>query len=145
MYPTEKEPDVLARANAAYGIALRPLSSLRQSEKVDFEGVWLLADLIAGEGCWRKPIVVETTQGIIMDGNHRLRAAMRLGLRAVPCILLRYDDARVRDWNTGEPFEIARIFRTIAAGALFPYKTTRHFFEPRLPDTVVPLARLRGA
>ncbi|SPA29189.1 conserved hypothetical protein [Cupriavidus taiwanensis] len=49
------------------------------------------------------------------------------------------------DWNTGEPFEIARIFRTIAAGALFPYKTTRHFFEPRLPDTSVPLARLRGA
>ncbi|SPA39668.1 conserved hypothetical protein [Cupriavidus taiwanensis] len=61
------------------------------------------------------------------------------------CIQLRYDNARVRvrDWNTGEPFEIARIFRTIAAGALFPYKTTRHFFEPRLPDTSVQLARLR--
>jgi hypothetical protein len=33
--------------------------------------------------------------------------------------------------------------KPVAAGALFPYKTTRHFFEPRLPDTVVPLARLR--
>lgn len=51
---------------------------------------------------------------------------------------------RVRDWNTREPFEIARIFRTIATGALFPYKTTRCFFEPRLPDTAIPLARLKG-
>ncbi|QQX85060.1 ParB N-terminal domain-containing protein [Cupriavidus necator] len=153
MLMTEMEPDLLATdhgtadSDASYGIALRPLSFFRQSEQVDFEGVWLLADLIASDGRWRKPIVVESTQGIIMDGNHRLRAAMRLGLRAVPCILLRYGDprVRVRDWNTGEPFEIARIFQTIAAGALFPYKTTRHFFEPRLPDTAIPLAQLKGA
>lgn len=39
----------------------------------------------------------------------------------------------------------SRIFRTDAAGALFPYKTTRHFFEPRLPDTAIPLAQLKGA
>ena len=66
----------------------------------------------------------------------------------MPCILLRYGDPRirVRDWNTGEPFDIARIFRTIACGKMFPYKTTRHFFDPRLPDTPIPLAQLmRGA
>jgi len=66
----------------------------------------------------------------------------------VPCILQRYGDPRirVRDWNTGEPFDIARIFRTIACGKMFPYKTTRHFFDPRLPDTPIPLAQLmRGA
>ncbi len=131
MYPTEMEPDLLAGANATYGIALRPLPFFRQSEQVDFEGLWLLADLIAGDGRWRKRIVVESTLGIIMDGNHRLRAAMRLGLKAVPCILLRYGDprVRVRDWNTGEPFEIAHIFRTIAAGALLPYKTHAAFLR----------------
>ncbi|WP_193752454.1 hypothetical protein [Cupriavidus sp. IDO] len=40
----------------------------------------------------------------------------------------------------GRAFDIARMFPTIACGAMLPYKTTRHFFDPRLPDMSIPLA-----
>ena len=51
-------------ADASYGVTVRTLPASLQSEQVDFEIVWLLADPIAADGHWRKPIVVEGTQGI---------------------------------------------------------------------------------
>uniref|UniRef100_Q46UY9 Transcriptional regulator n=2 Tax=Burkholderiaceae TaxID=119060 RepID=Q46UY9_CUPPJ len=140
------ETSALARHDArGYGIAVLPISFFRQSEEVDMEGVWILTELIASDGCWLAPIPVEASHGIVMDGNHRLRAAMRLGLKCLPCIPLCYGDARicVRDWHSGEPFDTRCILHTVAAGALLPHKSTRHFFEPSLPRTSIPLERLR--
>jgi hypothetical protein len=80
-----------------------------------------------------------------MDGNHRIRAALLMGLQYVPCVPLHYNDPRVAvlNWNTGEPFCVDTIHRTIMGNEIFPYKTTKHFFTPVLPTTDIPLNLLR--
>jgi len=127
-----------------YEISLRSLSWCRQSEHVDPHNVNYLVQAIESAGHWVEPIIVEQSRGIVMDGNHRLNAARALGLRRVPCIVLAYEDPRVcvRHWGTGGHFDVAHIFSTIARGEIFPYKTTRHQFDPALPLIAVPLEEL---
>lgn len=133
---------------AAYCVAIKPVSFLRASERVDEAHVCGLAAVIREAGDWTMPIPVERQSGIVMDGNHRLRAAAMLGLRYLPCVLLDYGDPRVSvtHWNTDEPFYIGNICRRILRdNLLFPYKTTRHRFAPQLPRTEIPLSLLHGA
>ncbi|WP_085667213.1 MULTISPECIES: ParB N-terminal domain-containing protein [unclassified Pseudomonas] len=124
-----------------YQIALRALCDVRQSEQVDPLNVQRLREAIIQAGHWLEPIIVERSRGIVMDGNHRFNAARALGLKRVPCIQLDYADPRVcvRHWQTGQVFEVAQIFTTIERGELFPYKTTRHAFDPALPLVSIPL------
>lgn len=129
----------------AYCVSVKPISFLRQSEHVDEGHVHSLALTIERLEAWTTPIPIERSTGIVMDGNHRLRAAMLLGLRCVPCVLLDYLDPRVRvtHWRTNAPFCIASIGRRILHDKrLFPYKTTRHSFAPTLPQTEIPLRLL---
>lgn len=130
----------------AYQIALRPLCEVVQSEQVDPANVTLLRESIARAGQWLEPIIVERSQGIVMDGNHRFNAALQLGLKRVPCIQLDYADPRVCvwHWRTGQAFDVARIFSTIARGEILAYKTTRHAFEAALPVVAIPLECLYG-
>jgi len=136
------------RTELAYCVALKPVSFLRASEIVDEGDVCRLAVAIRNAGDWTTPIPIEKESGIVMDGNHRLRAAAVLELRYLPCVLLDYRDPRVSvtHWQTGEPFCVRHICKRILQDKLvFPYKTTRHSFAPRLPCTEIPLSLLRGA
>jgi hypothetical protein len=142
--PAESPANQEITMDHGYQIALRPLCEVLQSEQVDPANVTLLRESIVRAGHWLEPIIVERSRGIVMDGNHRFTAALQLGLRRVPCIQLDYSDPRVcvRHWQTGQAFEVARIFTTIACGEIFPYKTTRHVFDPALPVVAIPLERL---
>lgn len=131
----------------AYCVAVKPVSFLRQSEMVDEGHVKGLAAVIRETGAWTTPIPVERNTGIVMDGNHRLRAAAMLGLRYLPCVPLDYLDERVSvtHWWTDTPFNVACIGRRILEDrALLPYKTTRHRFAPALPRTEISLDLLIG-
>ncbi|WP_233981514.1 ParB N-terminal domain-containing protein [Pectobacterium versatile] len=75
-----------------YQIALTPVQFLLPSENVDMSNVECLMEDICRCGCWTTPVPIEKDTGIIMDGNHRLRAATELGLKHIPCALLDYDD-----------------------------------------------------
>ena len=129
-----------------YRIALRPLSFFRQSESTDAAHVRQLMQAIHEAQVWTTPIPVVGEHGIVMDGNHRICAAQLMGLRYLPCVPLHYNDPRVTvvHWETGEPFCIETIHRTVMANHMFPYKTTRHLFDPVLPGTDIPLSLLRG-
>lgn len=131
-------------ADAAYLVAIRPLDFFRASEEVDPARVDELAARICAAGCWCVPLPVEDATGLVMDGNHRLRVAHRLGLRRLPCVPLSYADPRVevRGWRCGRPFDLAQLRQCVAEGALLPPKTTRHRFAPALPVTEIPLALL---
>jgi hypothetical protein len=127
-----------------YEVAIRPISSFRTSEEIDTANVRNLMETISNNNKWLAPIVIEKNSGIVMDGNHRLRAAIMLGLKYLPCIPLCYTDPRVTvfNWNTDEPFDVAHIYQTVLNNQIFPYKTTRHRFSPVLPGTDIPLALL---
>lgn len=132
---------------STYCVTLRPVTFFVPSEEVDETHVRSLMHMIADEGVWTEPIPIEQATGIVMDGNHRTQAALRLGLRFLPCVPLDYGDTRVSvtHWDTGEPFSVERIrTRLLDRQVLFPYKTTRHRFAPELPRIEIPLAVLSG-
>lgn len=132
--------------NESYCVAIKPIGFFLPSEEVDPEAVRLLATAISHADVWTTPVPVERETGIVMDGNHRIRAARILGLRYLPCVLLSYQDTRVKviNWWTAEPFSVDRIFRSILFNKeILPYKTTRHHFTPALPGTDIRLAVLR--
>jgi ParB-like chromosome segregation protein Spo0J len=122
-------------------VALWGISSLVPSEMVLDAQVKELARRIVESGIWTHPIPVCARSGLVMDGNHRLRAAKSLGLRRVPVIPLSYESQRVkvRNRRDGAPFERSRFDAVIRAAALLPYKTTLHEFEPTLPVTSIAL------
>ncbi|WP_197338898.1 ParB N-terminal domain-containing protein [Ralstonia solanacearum] len=132
-------------ADLSYCVALRPTTFFKSSEEVDADHVRRLADTIRATGLWTTPIPIERETGIVMDGNHRIRAAALLGLHHLPCVLLDYADPRVSvtHWGSGAPFSVAGIRqRIVAERRIFPYKTTRHRFAPALPSTEIPLTML---
>lgn len=132
----------------SYCVAIRPISFLRRSEEVDDSAVQLLAESIREADVWTMPIPIDIQTGIIMDGNHRARAAILLGLDYLPCVLLSYRDPRVRvtSARTGVPFNIDDIYRRVVHDVeMLPYKTTRHDFAPALPCTEIRLGMLRSS
>jgi len=129
-----------------YQIEIREISFFRASEEVADAEVIKLAEVISSLQTWISPIPVERRTGIIMDGNHRWHAGMLLGLTHLPCLLLDYCDPRVRVYERGQDkvFDVEAIFRTVMAGKVLKYKTTRHVFSPTLPRTDIGLSRLAG-
>ncbi|WP_136623790.1 ParB N-terminal domain-containing protein [Bradyrhizobium centrolobii] len=79
-------------AMSSYNIVTLPVAQLRPSEEIELEWAQMLAQVIAEEGRWTQPILVECSQSVIMDGHHRHFCATTLNLSLVPCVLLSYDD-----------------------------------------------------
>ena len=130
---------------AGYLIGFRTLASLQASEQVHPDRVQALAQRIRDEGSWLAPLPIDEATGVVMDGNHRLRAARLLGLRRLPCVLLDYADPRVAVacWHSGRPLDPCEILAALATHELLPPKSTRHRFDPPLPATRFELALLR--
>ena len=133
---------------SSYPIVLQPIEFIKASEEVDWHDVQNLAQQIAQCGQWTMPMPIEGQTGIVMDGNHRLRAARLLGLSHVPCILLSYSHpgVTVQHWVNHTRFAPEEIHQKILKeGKIFPYKTTRHTFEPALPRCEISIISLRRA
>ncbi|PRD40821.1 hypothetical protein C5748_24970 [Phyllobacterium phragmitis] len=112
------------------------------TEEVDLERVNELQGQILHAGSWTAPITAEKDAMFVMDGHHRLTVAHRLGLGAIPVILLDYSAVRVESWRPGETITPASIFAMARSGRKFPCKTTRHIFDQALPSCDVPLQLL---
>jgi hypothetical protein len=142
----ERAPSTRAAVARGYVVAVRPIEFFRPSEEVDAAHVRRLAEAVRQSGIWLAPLPVEEDSGLVMDGNHRLQVARQLGLKRLPCVLLRYGDRRlrVRCWKTGRPFSLDELRGIVALPAVLPYKTTRHSFDPPLPETEIPLGLLGG-
>jgi hypothetical protein len=92
-----------------------------------------LAETIQREQLWRIPIVLECNSMAVMDGHHRLQAALQLKLACVPFLLLDYDDVEVSATREGYLVTPQEIVRRAKAQNLYPPKTTRHRFPSALP------------
>lgn len=128
----------------SYVVAIRPIELFQATEQVDDEKVRQLAVTIRLQGHWLVPVPIESRTGLVMDGNHRLQAARLLGLRRLPCVPLGYDDRRVavRCWRSNVPFDVKRVMAIATQRELLPFKTTRHRFDPPLPQSDIPIALL---
>lgn len=128
-----------------YSYQLEEIEKLRPTEQVDKNAVLHLAEKITKQGVWTTALPIEAENGYVMDGNHRLQAALLLNLKRVPVIRLCYSDARVslNRWTDGLPFCSTELLCLLKSNELLPYKTTKHAFTPELPKITIDLQSLR--
>ena len=103
-----------------------------------------LAATIRREQLWRIPVALERISLAVMDGHHRLEAALQLRLMYVPCLLLDYDQVAVSASRQGYLVTPHEIVRRAKARELYPAKTTRHLFPSPLPTCNVSVLLLQG-
>lgn len=130
---------------STFEVRLVELSRLCRTEHHNPQRASRLAMNIAAEGTWTNPLWVESGDLLVMDGHHRLEAAILLGLARVPCTLLSYHmpELSVVSWNGNTKFPIADIFAAGRTRSLLPYKTTRHMLSCTAPQVSYDLVDLR--
>lgn len=119
-------------------------AKLRPSEKHNAGRAQSLYQKIVLDGIWTKPLSVERTNLIVMDGHHRLWVAKFMRLARVPVVLISYDDPdlKVTSWQDLSPFNSNRIIEAAMSGLLLDYKSTRHVLGSGLPAISIPLTEL---
>jgi len=95
-----------------------------------------------------KPIIVDRSSMVILDGHHKWTAAGRLGLSRVPVIMVDYLDDEgvlVDVWpNCGrDSITKNEVLDMGSSGDVFPPKTSRHTLPFEIPSISVPLGELQ--
>jgi hypothetical protein len=114
-------------------IELVPVSRLKHIEGFSEKRVVWLMNKILSEGIWVKPLALEKTHQLVLDGQHRMEVARRLNLRQVPGVL--YDYAKVDVWSLRKnyTFDWKVVVDKALSGEIYPYKTVKHRFPHDLP------------
>ena len=118
-------------------------TTLKHIEAYDLARVHTLRAKIEAEGVWTKPLYIEGSHGLVLDGQHRLQVALRMGLSRIPVQRFDYHDVAVWTLRKEEPVDVATVIRRANAGDLYPYKTVKHKFPDVIDDCAIALAELR--
>ncbi|MFH6787259.1 MULTISPECIES: ParB N-terminal domain-containing protein [Methylobacterium] len=122
---------------------LLPPLVLRPTEETIRSRIGEVIGLILDEQAWTQPIRVERGTLAVLDGHHRLAAAIQLGLGRVPVRTYDYATVPLASWRPEIQPTRDEVLRRALAGQLYPPKTTRHTFAPE-PLATVGLGRLLG-
>lgn len=132
-------------ANAlSYEIDFVACNQLRATEKHDPQKVIALTREISQVGVWRSALLVEPTLMAVLDGHHRLAAALRLKLARIPIVKVEYGDPRLRLTSRRREVVVSpeAVLEAAISGRLFEPKTTRHQMDPPLPVLNIDLQEL---
>jgi L-serine kinase (ADP) len=116
---------------------------LRHIEGFSKQRVAWLKKKVLAEKVWTKPLAIEKTHLLVMDGQHRMEVACALGLRRVPCELFSYDEVEVYSLRKNQEVTPELVVERSLRGDIYPYKTAKHRFPRELPQLAIPLAKLR--
>ena len=121
-----------------------PVGRLRHIEGFSKKRVDWLVEKILAEGVWTKPVALDAEHDLVLDGQHRMETAKRLGLKWVPAIRYVYADVEVWSLRPAHQFDWQTVTERALADKPYPYKTVKHRFpEGGLPEIAIPLAELR--
>jgi len=130
--------------NAEPFVELIEVCTLRHIEGFSARRVAWLEKKITREGVWTVPVVLDRSHHLVMDGQHRMEVARRLGLAVIPALLYRYDQVEV--WSLRpEKYTVSgpEVMRRALTGDTYPYKTAKHRFPcGKLPEISIPLYQL---
>lgn len=114
--------------------------AIKPHERHDSELVTALKADILKNGLI-KPIVVDKSTKIVLDGHHRLEAFKQLNYEKIPVCFVDYNrkDILVSSWN-GIYLSKKEVISKVASGSLFPKKTTKHLV--RTCDGAKPIIEL---
>lgn len=114
--------------SGAVEIVRFPVESLLHIEGFSAKRVDWLVHKIRSEGIWSKPLALDNEYGLVMDGQHRMEAAKRMGLKWVPAVRYNYADVEVWSLRPNHSFDWQEVVRRALAGEPYPYKTVKHRF-----------------
>ncbi len=129
---------------AAGDITLADVRKLKHIEGFDEARVQQLMQKILHEQQWTRPLSVEKNHNLVLDGQHRLQAALRLGLSHVPVQGFNYEDVKVWTLRKEEPVSVPLVIARAARGEHYPYKTVKHKFPSAVGECAIPLEQLKG-
>lgn len=118
--------------------------TLKHIEHFDEERVQKLIKIVQSEGVWTKPLYVERNHNLVLDGQHRLQAALRMGLVVVPVQGFNYDEVKVWTLRKEEAVSADEVIKRANVGRIYPYKTVKHKFPNVISICRIPLDELRN-
>lgn len=125
-------------------VDLHPVSDLKHIEGFSAKRVEWLMDKIVHETVWTKPLALDDTHGIVLDGQHRMEVAKALDLKRVPVVCFRYADVPLRSLRDNHSFTWEDVVERALSGDIYPYKTVKHDFVEPLPRIAYDLDELRS-
>lgn len=125
-------------------VSMVDVESLLHIEGYDLARVEKLVQKIIDDGKWDVPIIIENNN-LVLDGQHRLEAAKKLGYKRIPAIRIAYTDCKVWTLRKEIPITCRRVLRNVKNGNIYPYKTVKHKFHFKVPeDLKIALEELYG-
>jgi hypothetical protein len=124
-------------------IVLVDVRDLRHIEGFSHKRVEWLTRKIASEGVWGKPVALDDEHNLVLDGQHRMEAALKLGLKKVPAVKFRYADVEVWSLRPTYSFDWKLVVKRSLSGDIYPYKTVKHRFPKPMPACQYSLDELR--
>lgn len=116
-----------------------PTKLLRHIEGYSPKRVKWLIDKILDEQMWTKPLCVDSTHHLVMDGQHRMEAAKILNLPYVPCVLFNYTAVEIYSLRDNYSVDHELVVTRALLGDIYPYKTVKHRFPMQIPELAIPL------
>ena len=130
-----------------YNIETIRVDFLKTHEEIKSKKVVKLFEMTQKWGAQRKPVIIDSSTGVILDGHHRYAVAVQLNLEKIAVIRVDYIDdhkIKVESRNQNKPFSNSK-FEVIKMGLSdqnYPAKTTKHIFDFEVPDIWINLEEL---
>ncbi len=122
-----------------------PVSGLCHIEGYSLKRVEWLRLKILRDAVWTRPLALEQSNHLVLDGQHRMEVARQLGLVRVPAVLFEYSTVPIRSLRKQYCFDWREVMTRALKGDPYPYKTVKHDFPDPLPVCTIPLAALAVA
>jgi len=103
----------------------------------------LLKKKIKLDGCWTKPLIIDKSNHLIMDGHHRFQAAKELGLKKIPAIKVDYDEIPIWSLKKEEIVSKELVKKRALDGKIYPNKTVKHSFPFEIKLCNIPIGDLK--
>lgn len=105
------------------------IARLKAHEKLDAKRLADLKAEIESDGILKKPIVVDVSTNVVLDGHHRIGALQALGCSKIPAIFVDYQSPKigVKTSEHGEEYSKHKVVETALKGELLPPKSTWHY------------------
>lgn len=120
---------------------------LKTHEEIKSKKVVKLFEMTKKWGAQRKPVVIDSSTGVILDGHHRHAVAIQLNLEKIAVIKVDYfDDEKIKVESRiqNNPFSSTKseVIKMGLSEQNFPAKTTKHIFDFEVPDIWINLEDL---
>ena len=135
------------RMDGEYIVETIRLDFLKTHEEIKSKKVVKLFEMTKKWGAQRKPVVIDSSTGVILDGHHRHAVAVELNLGKIAVIKVDYlDDKKIKVESRNEniPFNASKseVIKMGLSEQNYPAKTTKHIFDFEVPDIWINLADL---